>query len=527
MDLLEAPSTTADPIRAEKQAKAQRLDNWRPLDVHRWSDFPECGGVLDDLYDRIKGQRGVTGTDRSIKNHLRTVVTDLYVSALESAEQYVGYYRQSSQYKRGSRYYKLHIRQVVVPIVDALAECGFLEQEIGHYSRLSKGSSHMSRMRARPSLITLIAGKHSIRPLTIRKWPDTECIVLRRSDSATGRQKDAPYADNPLTKRMRRDVTAYNNLIDASRIEGPWRPATSGTGIDHTQKFTRRIFNDGNWTTGGRFYGPWWQTIPSHQRLEISVDGRPVIEWDYSGLHIVLLYGQHGIDYWGVDGTDPYTLPGYTPRDELRRLLKLVLLTAINATSRSAAKAAIQSAINLDPDEYEWFKSSGFALDSLLEDFEARHKPIAKAFYSGIGKELQYLDSRIAERVINALTKEGIPCLCIHDSFLVPYPAEGLLKAEMDRAFTEVLGAIPGLTPSISAAKMQRKASPNWQSEEKLTVADVAITPSNHYTSNPWIGNKTEVAKRGYLRSMLLEFTSGWSLSQKKPEGSDWDGIPR
>ena len=34
------------------------------------------------------------------------------------------------------------------------------------------------------------------------------------------------------------------------------------TPIDVTQKRLRRIFNNGSFQQGGRFYGGWWQNIP-------------------------------------------------------------------------------------------------------------------------------------------------------------------------------------------------------------------------------------------------------------------------
>ncbi len=47
------------------------------------------------------------------------------------------------------------------------------------------------------------------------------------------------------------------------------------------------------------------------------------------------------------------------------------------------------------------------------------HKAISTYFNSGRGVELQYLDSCIAEAVLMHFTKQGIPCLCVHDSFIV------------------------------------------------------------------------------------------------------------
>ena len=52
-------------------------------------------------------------------------------------------------------------------------------------------------------------------------------------------------------------------------------------------------------------------------------------------------------------------------------------------------------------------------------DFEELHEPIKEYFYSGVGLELQNVDSMIAERIIKHFTEDlYLPVLCIHDSFI-------------------------------------------------------------------------------------------------------------
>ena len=50
-------------------------------------------------------------------------------------------------------------------------------------------------------------------------------------------------------------------------------------------------------------------------------------------------------------------------------------------------------------------------------------------------------DARIAERVVHRFTRAGIPLLCIHDSFIVPYDRARILKATMRQAARVVVGA--------------------------------------------------------------------------------------
>src|SRR5690606_27759980 len=119
----------------------------------------------------------------------------------------------------------------------------------------------------------------------------------------------------------------------------------------------KRIFSNGTWDSGGRFYGGWWQQIPNSKaggawRRKIYINGNPTVEVDYSGLHIVLLYALKRIDYWKEDGKDPYSLPDYEDSADFRQLLKLLLLIAVNAKGKSEkeqrrkAQQAIRSEIN-------------------------------------------------------------------------------------------------------------------------------------------------------------------------------------
>ena len=65
---------------------------------------------------------------------------------------------------------------------------------------------------------------------------------------------------------------------------------------------------------------------------EIRIDGKPVIEYDYSGMHIVLLYALKGINYWKDINKDPFDLSeyGYVNDEQMRNLLKVILNCYVN-----------------------------------------------------------------------------------------------------------------------------------------------------------------------------------------------------
>ena len=431
--------------------KAERLDNWAPLDVHRWSDYPEVNKTVETIYDQMTRLKRLSGKSNIRKRHLKVIILDLYVRYLENPDKYTGYYRRKGMYDGFGRDNKLHITETTILVVDALLDLGLIEHHKGHYVREGKGASHMSRMRVKPELISLIE-EHGWKETMVDKAPDTECIILRDYDKKRHRQVDVDYVDTDQTIKMREGLCRYNSLLRRTFIDIPEFPVggvlpVSGEQmiqLNRANKFVRRIFNNRSWGDGGRFYGPWWQNVPKEWRDKIRIEDEQTIELDYSGLHIILLYAQQSLDYWRVDGADPYRLPKYPQTEAFRGLLKIVLLTAINAKDIESAVKAVQWHVNQDWEEFEWVRERGIDLRKLVEDFTDRHHPIRNHFFTGIGVQLQNIDAKIAEEVINELSVKVIPVLTIHDSFIVTRQNEEHLQEAMTRAIQKVVTEILG-----------------------------------------------------------------------------------
>jgi len=105
------------------------------------------------------------------------------------------------------------------------------------------------------------------------------------------------------------------------------------------------------------------------------------------------------------------------------------MMVAINAGPDSdpfkAARRAIAAAAKGDEDsdgiEFpEGFKLTDKFLDGVLTNIKEAHPLIADRLGSGAGIDLQFVDSQIAEKLIEKYTKKGVPILTVHDSFVVP-----------------------------------------------------------------------------------------------------------
>ena len=71
----------------------------------------------------------------------------------------------------------------------------------------------------------------------------------------------------------------------------------------------------------------------------------------------------------------------------------------------------------------------------LREKILNAHKPIAHLFFTGIGNDLQFKDSCIAESVMLQFAKLNRMTLPIHDSFIMRQGFAGDLEEAMRRAF--------------------------------------------------------------------------------------------
>jgi hypothetical protein len=430
------------------ELKATVLDYSQPLDVHRWSEHPEVNAFVDSVYETHFG----AGNAEIRKKHIKVLLLDLYVRWSIDPALKTAFSRNVNSYEPGSRYNAIHISKMMPDIADRLEEVGLIRRALGYHPH--DGSTGRVTRIWSTSKLTRMLEDARFGLLDIGDHPDTELIILRQTDPKNPKKQiNIEYEDTGDTKRMRFLLQRYNDLLRRTFIDIPFlengfmelSPESDGKRrrlhITQQDKTVRRIFNRGSFDKGGRFWGGWWQRCPKEWRNKIYVADAPTIEIDYSGLHIVMLYANEGIDYWQAVGTDPYTLalPDFEERvDDLRQLCKSLTLIALNApTDKAAFSAFREQAETGSPEKRMTDKELGQILSALRD----KHSPIADKFASDAGIDLMSQDARIAERVINYFTRKGIPVLCIHDSFIAPLTSGSELQRVMLNAFQKVTGA--------------------------------------------------------------------------------------
>ena len=139
----------------------------------------------------------------------------------------------------------------------------------------------------------------------------------------------SPIAKASSVYAMRRDVTAHNAFLqgfDITLVHPEAHYDEQGYLVIDSRRLNPnrttyyRIFN-GRFTRGGRWYGPWWQSVPSRCRTGIRINGEPTCEPDIQGCHMRLLSARAGVK---LGAGDPYEGLGL-PRKEVKLAVNVML----------------------------------------------------------------------------------------------------------------------------------------------------------------------------------------------------------
>ncbi len=424
----------------------------RPIDVHRWSDHPEVKALVNTIWEGYlppevtgKAVRPGPKPKTSFKKQLRVLILDLYVAWLEDPELSIGVSMSVNAWNTNSRYNALHLSKKLVPIIKALEAAGLLDVAKGSYSAPGAKGNRTTRIRASDELQAMFREAKFVRD-DVTRFDGAEIIILRDAKGDDKRGKEVEYEDTGSTNAMRAELKAYNDLlmssfIDVATLQEPEIQTVkdidaSRVHIHRDNCRTRRVFSRNSWEMNGRFYGGWWQRINDDWRSKIFIDDQPTIEVDFKGLHVAMLYAKAGEEMLG----DPYDIPrkgfqGY-PKELVRKVIKQLALTAINAKDKSSAYKAFRDGSSNDFGRAR--KNS--ELDEFLDAFLLKNPVLSDHLFSDQGIRLMYLDSQITAHVHQHFTELSVPVLSVHDSYIIDH----MKVAELRRVMAEASEAVVG-----------------------------------------------------------------------------------
>ncbi len=425
-------------IYSDNEIKLATLLEHAPMfDVHKWSDYPEVKLVTDAIFEEIKAYRETQNIrvrdPNKIKRHLRVFLIELWSAYQLGINPYRSISLNKNNYKEGSRYRKLFLTyDFTIGIINDLLSLEYIDLHKGFRGEKNR----ISRIKATDKLIRKILDpSYGIHSLVLRQGyisivgseGERKSIYLKDKND-----QSIEYKETSLTKKMKKNLAKINQKIATARItlqikDSQFKSLIKQINtkkdpekrqINFTSNHLHRVFNDSSWKKGGRFYGGWWEGIPSEYRKYITIDYKPTEELDYSGHHIRMLYANDNLD----PPEEAYDVKGFDREDQ--KTAMLIMLNANNETK--AAKAIAREGIK---------NAKG-----LIAALKKRHAPIKRHFLKGVGLKLMNQDSTVAEKVMLKMLKLGHVVLPVHDSFIVRNSASRELEIIMKKVFEEEFG---------------------------------------------------------------------------------------
>ena len=336
----------------------------------------------------------------------------------------------------------------LIAVIDALGDGGFI---INHAKPNRWGKEHepgaddighTSEFFIHYTAIDL-ADFLGIFPLTIRR-KETSHIILKpyqnEQEGIRTAHMSLDYKDDVYTKMIEEQMNEYSEFLGKFKIqcivdkeERTYKDLhLLRTFIDYDNARTH-IYN-------GRCY-PSWTQLSGESRKAITIDDKPTVSLDYSASQLRWLYKWVSGFEFGTR-VDPYFLEVDGHRID-REIVKRVCLYALNTKNISSAtkylnwwhegrtkdgeykdstNPPIKWAGKKQAKTYkETMQIKGITPARIRDAFRLKHHEVGEYFYQGTkgGQFVAWIESNLVYSVAQQATKYGIPCLTVHDEFIV------------------------------------------------------------------------------------------------------------
>ncbi|WP_336492633.1 hypothetical protein, partial [Methylobacterium nigriterrae] len=373
----------------------------------------EIDGVLfsQEVLTKSRKRARKKNDQAAFRDAVAALICDLTHCVLTGHTAGIVLSRSNAYLTTRSRYRPAFIGKTLPDILDLMSDpkLSFITQEIGCREELSK-KGKLTKVWPGPTLERLIR-EREIHLEDIRYRPPTECIILKSTkESYWDQTQVVPCDDTPDTHRMRSELELINDWLGRVDIRFDESLGQVDWTVDAQDRCLRRIFTRNSFTSGGRLFGGFWQSLKKQHRYGIFIDGEPVAELDYGQIAPRLLYGLAGVE--PPEG-DLYAIPELANeadpescRNGIKKLFNSILFMEKHIASKP------RGAASLLPKRY--------SAPDLVQMLKGLHPGIASYFETGIGHHLQCLESQVQVEVLTDLRKLGVVALPLHDAILVP-----------------------------------------------------------------------------------------------------------
>lgn len=240
----------------------------------------------------------------------------------------------------------------------------------------------------------------------------------------------------------------------------------------------------GEWFRAPRFYTSGLfhaQGLSRKQRATIRIDDEPIVELDYSGMQLRMLYHQHGIDVQGdvyradlifpkFNATAPCTKESKT----VRAFVKICTNTCLNVGSRRKAAGAIRYCLNKKCEHRrflyrEVLQPERCSVNQIVDRILSTHSDIAVSFLTNIGVELLGLEARIMGFLLKVCSLKAVPVVPMHDGLICRKSDETYCRNLMEAGYFIHLGFRPMIMPPNGGGG--DSAASNGMTRDRQTIA--------------------------------------------------------
>ena len=366
----------------------------------------------------------------------------------------------------GGRYKKPVTKAILVDgLIQTLRENNLIDYKAGFY--------------ANENLINQ-GKKTRVRPVgDLKKWiqevSDTEIVQRQlgelvrvqvkgkkvydpKTNRTRSKTEQLDYEDSDLTNELRSNLKALNDFIDSAFVN-VWLPDETYERAFHKCNYYQKqyycVFNDPEFSKGGRFYGHFIQQIKKRYRPYITINHEATEELDYKGLHPNIMYNQAGAEMEG----DPYLLDVDFYNNSMRKSVKRIFSIMSNCVSIEQAKRAIKEQVEKGKDGKKpkiillEELDVNYQIETIINALLDKHHLIADRFFQQVpaGWALQLLDSKITMGVmLEMMLVHKAVALSIHDSFIVQLKYLNALKTAMVEVYKREVGYIPQISEFIN-----------------------------------------------------------------------------
>lgn len=380
------------------------------FDFYKFSDHGEIKSISEKIIAEIQRQNSFQNFSKKsqyrVRDYIKTLLCNFFVAY--RTNKCVSIPRTKSYYSDHNNFaFSLISYDIFIFCVDFLTAKKYIAEKKGYKAFGDNTKGKTSKYWALPILYS-------------------QFNTLDFSDIFTAKEKEIIMKDqnknrvnfkgNSETKILRNKLQLTNELYQQFDFR-----TVLNSDRTTTRLFPRltAIYNNCSFSDGGRLYclpyrGINYQQLNKQERSKIRINLADTVELDFSTLHLSMLYAQRNIELL----SDPYSF------DCNRNIAKKTILVLINADTELSARKALEKQFENTID----FKP-------IIAAAKQYHTPIADCFGSGIGIKLQNYDARIAVNVVSHFTAKGVPCLPIHDSFIVDKRYKEQLKDVMIYAY--------------------------------------------------------------------------------------------